>query len=85
MSNTKSYYHVVMTSQASMPNSCWGRYGNVAIVRVKADHPPPKIIRDTNTAKVVWHSGPQNMGTTERCAFERTLVEAYEECERLNG
>lgn len=79
------YYYIVMTSQASMPNSCWGKYGNVAILRIEKGGVEPAIIRDTKTAKVVWHSGPQNMGTTERCAFMRALAEAEEECDRLNN
>lgn len=76
--------YVVMTSSAKMPRNCWGRYRNVAIVAYDGPN-PPKIIADTKTAKVVRHYGPQSVGSTERCAYNRTLAAATAEAQRLSA
>lgn len=82
MSNETRY--VVMKSQACMPNSCWGQYARVAVVRVDAGGITPKIIRDTRSATVVktwerrYDGGP-------RSAAARALAEAHSVARELNA
>jgi hypothetical protein len=74
-------YHIVVSS-ACMPNSCWGVYKRVALVRI--DHHErvsgfmPKVIREGRGIKIerVWDK--LNVGTTDRCAFKVALREATE-------
>ena len=69
--------YIVMTSSAHMPTSCKGRYRNVAVVEVE-DGIYPKMISThaKGVRSIVRHFGPQNCGTTDKCAYRRTLVEA---------
>lgn len=60
-----------------MPNSCMGRYKNVAVLEVEAGAAPKMISeRSKGVVRIVVHYGPQNVGKTERCAYERTLRHA---------
>jgi len=79
--------HIVMTSQARMPGNCWGRYGNVAVVRLDPGFEgSPKMISThaRGVAEVTHHYGAHNIGSTERCAFKRTLKKAGEYAAELN-
>lgn len=83
--------HIVMTASASMPSSCKGRYGKVAVVQLTQEYTAqgkrPKMISDRarGILRIVWQSGPQNMGSTERCGYARALAEARRYAEDLNN
>lgn len=83
--------HIVMTASAKMPSSCKGRYGKVAVVQLDqhytASGKRPKFIgeRAKGTLRVVWESGPQNMGKTAKCAYQRALIEAERYAAELNN
>lgn len=83
--------HIVMTSSAKMPSRCWGKYGNVYVVQLTQEYTAqgkrPKFIgkRARGILRVVWESGPQNIGRTNRCAFNRTLAEANRYAHELNN
>jgi len=76
--------YIVMTSAAKMPVGCWGRYRNVAVVAYKSDT-PPRTIRNTRTAQIVLHYGPQHVGRTERCAYQRALAKARAKVEEFSA
>ena len=73
-----------------MPGTCMGHYRNVALCEVLCDDDgvpvTPKMISDRarGMVRVVQHYGPQNVGTTSRCAYQRTLVEAEAEAAQRN-
>jgi hypothetical protein len=77
---------IVMTSSAHMPNSCWGRYRNVALVLLRDGGLPPKIITDRakGVAKLI-HLGHHHVGKTSRCAYARALTEAETRAAALNA
>lgn len=83
--------HIVMTASAKMPSRCKGRYGKVAVVQLDqhytAKNLRPKFIGDRakGILRVVWQSGPQNMGSTERSAFWRAVRNAERYAEELNN
>jgi len=82
---------IVMTSSAKMPMSCKGRYGNVAVVELTEEYAAankvPLLIseRARGVARIVWHSGPCNIGSTDRCAFARAMIDAKHDAEKLNA
>ena len=64
----KNHDVVVQTSCAHMPQSCMGRYRNVAVLIVDRAILPegwPAMIsaRARGVVSVVWHSGPVSCGT----------------------
>ena len=77
---------IVKTAAASMPNSCWGKYGRVAVLEVVADGPPPKIIsaRARGVVRVVRTWERLFWGSSSRCAFERARRAAQELADELN-
>lgn len=79
-------HYIVMTSAAKMPQCCWGRYRNVAVVEVEDINVRPTMIsmRALNVIRIVKHFGPQSVGKTKACAYERTLVEAYRMADAMN-
>ena len=80
--------HIVMTAAAKMPRNCWGTYRRVAVVRLEPDFKGiPAMIseRAKGVAEVVASWERLNVGTTERCAYEVALTEAYAMAEALNG
>ena len=79
--------YVVMTSSAHMPSSCWGVYRNVAVVEVAEGCLYPAMIseRARGVVRIVRHYGPQNVGKSERCAFQRTMREPNALANQLNG
>jgi hypothetical protein len=83
--------HIVMTASAKMPSSCKGRYGKVAVVQLSQEYTAqgkrPKFIgeRAKGVLRVVWESGPQNMGKTEKCGFQRALAAAERYAFELNN
>lgn len=75
---------MILTARACMPASCWGTYRRVAVLEVEAGtHPAMISERAVGVYRVVQEWGPCNVGTTERCAYERALSEAYELIDRL--
>ncbi len=81
---------IVMTSSASMPNSCWGRYRNVACVDLDQEYTAhnwlPYCISDRARGVLkVRHMGHHNVGKTDRCAYDKVVVEAERRCEVLNN
>lgn len=78
-------HFIVMTSSASMPSSCWGRYRNVAIVEVDKGYEPPSIDSRNKRIHSIQHFGPKFVGYTDRCAYNRTLHKAEAEVAELNS
>lgn len=77
---------IVMTSSAKMANSCWGRYRNVALVRLAPGAEAPKTIRQCGAVIRIEHLGHHFVGATSRCAYERVLADARAEAaRRRNG
>ena len=81
---------IVMTSQAKMPGSCWGKYRNVALVQLNQEYTAkqlkPKYIstRARGVLRVV-HLGHHFDGETDRCAFARALAAAKQRAYDLNN
>lgn len=80
----KATEFVVKVSAANMPNSCWGRYANVAVLEVVVGETPVQI-RDTRKVRVVWVWRKLNCGTTDKCAKAKALREAEEMVEKLEA
>jgi len=71
--------YIVMDRAAKMPGNCWGQYRRVAVVEVEAGVKPKMISeRARGVVRVVQTWEKQHVGTTERCAFRRALIEARE-------
>jgi hypothetical protein len=51
---------IVMTAAANMPNSCWGRYGKVAVVETDGKTKPKQDQNHRKTMAKQW----QNHGKT---------------------
>lgn len=78
---------IITTASASMPASCRGEYRHVRIVAVChwiLNHNPrgwdwqPPSVRSKEVIRVLRDYGPQSVGKTERCAYQRTLKAAQE-------
>lgn len=72
---------VVMTSAAHMPQSCKGRYRNVALVLLDQYHTarnlrPAMISERAKGVLRVEHFGHHNVGKTDKCAYARALERA---------
>ena len=81
----KNTEFVVMTASECMPSSCWGKYGKVAVVEIEEDADPKMISeRARGVVRIVETWRRLNVGTTERCAFQKALAEANELCDKLN-
>lgn len=76
--------YVVVTSAACMPNNCWGRYGKVAVIRRRSDV-MPSIIVDSKNFDIIEVWDRLNIGSTDRCAFERAKARALRLAEELNA
>jgi hypothetical protein len=80
---------IVMTSSASMPASCKGRYRVIGLVQLTDEYAAsgqiPKMISDRakGVAKV-QRLGPYHVGETERGAYQKALAEANQLVERRN-
>lgn len=52
-------------------------YRNVAVLEVEPGAAPKMISeRARGVVRIIAHYGPQNVGKTKRCAYERTLAKA---------
>lgn len=71
--------HVVMTSSANMPATCWGRYANVAVVKIDSNNPPKQINpKHKKVLDIRYYEGKLFVGKTNKCAFARALSRANE-------
>ena len=76
---------IVMTSSAKMPGSVRHPYRNVAVVLVEGDNRPAMIsAKARGVVRIVHHFGPQCVGKTAKCAYQRTLVKAQRMADELN-
>ena len=81
---------IVMTSSAKMPNNCWGKYRNVALVQLDQHYTArnwtPKMI-STHARGVlsVRHMGHHFDGQTDRCAYVRAYHLAQQRADALNN
>ena len=72
---------IIYTSSAAMPSRCMGTYRNVHVVAVnyrnawKNDYRPPSI-RSKEVLQVIASWGPCNVGSTERCSYQKALAAA---------
>jgi len=76
-----TYRWVVQTASASMPRTCWGRYGRVAVLELEPDWDGPVAMisaRARGVRRVICTWERLNIGSTDRCAFARALAAADE-------
>jgi hypothetical protein len=83
---------IVVTKSAAMPSSCKGHYRKVAVVDVpywlawQKDFQPREISeRCKEVLRVIRNYGPQSVGKTERCAYQRTIKAATELAHEYNN
>ncbi len=76
--------YVVLTSSAKMPNSCWGRYGNVAIIETDGKTMPKQInSRHKAVISIPWYRGRLHIGGP-KSAYARAVDEAIALCAKWN-
>lgn len=83
-----SKVYLIQTSSAHMPNSCWGRYRNVAILEVDSilrRHVSMISDRARGVVEVYQHLGHHHVGTTDRCAYAKALAQAESTLDRLEA
>jgi hypothetical protein len=82
---SKTHY-IVQTAAANMPNSCWGRYGRVAVLEVDSGLDSVSMIsaRARGCRRVVETWERRHIGSTDRSAFFRALAEAEALAAELN-
>lgn len=69
-----------------MPSTCWGRYARVAVLEVEVGtHPTMISERARGVVRIVETWEKLNVGTSERCAYQRALAEAEELAADLNA
>lgn len=80
-------HYIVQTAAAHMPNSCWGRYGKVAVLEVDSGLERVSMIseRAIGCHRVVSLWDRKHIGTTERAAFQTCVRLANAEATVLNG
>lgn len=68
----------LMTSAAKMPQKCWGKYRNVAVVEIHSEGQMPSAIdsRRKNVLAIPFYRGKLNVGKTEACAYNIALADA---------
>lgn len=80
-------HYIVQTAAAKMPQSAMGVYRRVAVLEVDAGLTSVSMIstRAKGCHRVVQLWDRCNVGSTERCAYQRALVEADALVEQLNA
>ena len=80
-------HFIVQTAAAPMPNSCWGEYRRVAVLEVDANKNCVSMIseRARGVKRIVRTWEKCNVGTTERCAYDRAVKAARELAASLNA
>ena len=83
----KMTHYIVQTASAKMPNSCWGRYGKVAVLEVDAGLQSVAMIseRARGCRRIVALWDRLHIGSTDRSAFWAAHAEAVDMCGKLNG
>ena len=79
--------YIVISSSAKMPSSCRGRYRRVGVVELEpgVEGPPTMLSSRSRQVKPVVETWERlNVGTTERCAYQRALREADALAHQLN-
>jgi hypothetical protein len=82
---------IVVCRSAAMPSSCMGKYRKVYVVDVDywkawGDWEPPQVRSGArHVRRIVWDSGPQGVGKTERSAFARALKRGQELAQEWNN
>ena len=74
--NGKATRFMVRVSSAHMPNSCWGRYENIAVLEVTSPIGTDHHIRETSECRIVHFWGKCNVGKTDRCAASKAYTAA---------
>ena len=72
---------IVKESAAKMPNSCWGRYTHVGVIRCWGKYTDQ--LRVTAGQDVPWYSARNFDGKTSRSASHREYARAVEAAARL--
>lgn len=80
----------VLTSSAKMPQSCRGRYRNVALVKLTQEYTakgllPAMISERARGVLRIIRMGHYHVGETERGAYQKALTEANDRAHRLNN
>jgi hypothetical protein len=79
--------YIVISSSAKMPSSCRGRYRRVGVVELEpgVEEPPTMLSSRSRQVKRVVETWERlNVGTTERCAYQRAMREAGALATKLN-
>jgi hypothetical protein len=81
---------IIYTASAAMPSRCMGTYRNVHVIAVhyrNAWNPNfrPSSIRGKEVLQVIRSWGPCNVGSTERCSYQKALAAAREVRDRWNN
>lgn len=84
---TMKTHYIVQTAQASMPASCWGKYGRVAVLEVDIECIVVSRISENarGVHRIVETWERRFWGTSDRCAFSRAYDEALALVEKLNN
>lgn len=78
--------YIVKHSSARMPSTCKGRYRRVAVVEVEPGAVPAMIsTRARGVRRIVQTRERCNVGTSDRCAYQRAEEEAYRLADQLNA
>jgi hypothetical protein len=78
--------YIVKCSAAKMPGTCWGIYRRIAVLEVEDGVESVAMIspRARGCVRVVQTWERLNVGTTDRCAYQRAMVEAEDLADALN-
>lgn len=71
-----------------MPSSCRGTYKKVYVVVVPAEEAKTfsaPVDARNKRIRILWDSGPRNVGKTARCAFQIALGAANVIADQYNG
>ena len=75
---------IVMSSAANMPSSCKGEYRRVALLRVERGVVPAMIsARARGVVELLGVAERLNVGSTDRCAFRRVVLQSTEQAHDL--
>ena len=87
---TSGNRYIVKMASCSMPQSCWGFYGRVAVIEV--DHDSMKndgitmiSCRAKGVKSIPWMCDKQNVGDTDKSAFWEAYNAAVELARSLNA
>lgn len=75
---------IIHTSSART-SSRFGRYGNVAVLRVRAGVSGVSSTRAKEVVSVPWERRKLNMGKTQACAYQVALADAQHVASELLG